>query len=303
MAEILKAIAALLWPIFAFSVLIYFRKEIKNLFGRLKRGKLFGQEIELEDLQVRLQESAKVVVQEVVDIPEPRKQLEAAPLSIVGAPSPEEKVLEESGRSPKAALMLLASELDREVRDVVANLGLFQGRKFITMTQGLETLRQREALPSNLADSLRLFSQVRNRLVHGYDASEDEIFRAIDSGATLLKAVQAIPHEVNVVYHPGVDLYSDPGLTQKIEGARGVILETENPQKTGDALRIFPSTREHFRKGMRVSWEWSRANQWDEAWYKHPDTGEVKKAWDGALEFVGRDLDTLPEPPDADSRR
>ncbi len=46
------------------------------------------------------------------------------------------------------------------------------------------------------------------RSVHGHTASDDDILRAIDSGVTILRALQAIPHEVNIVYHPGVAIYS-----------------------------------------------------------------------------------------------
>ena len=49
-AELLKAIAALLWPVLSFVALIAFRGELKGLLARLRRGKVLGQEIELEAL-------------------------------------------------------------------------------------------------------------------------------------------------------------------------------------------------------------------------------------------------------------
>ena len=57
-ATLLQAIAALLWPIFAFTALFVFRSQIADIARRLKKGKLLGQEIELNESLNRLDESA-----------------------------------------------------------------------------------------------------------------------------------------------------------------------------------------------------------------------------------------------------
>ena len=290
-AGFISAVAALLWPLFGFTLLFLFYKEIRRLIGRIKRGKFFGQEIELEESLTQLEYATTAAVQEVGSLPAtgaPQPLLPAA-----SAPDSEPKILDEAIKSPRAALLLLASELEREVRQIVASLGLLRGRPFITMHQGLAILAQREALPTHVADSVQLFWNVRNQLIHGHQADDDDILRAIDLGNTILRAIKAIPHEVNVVHNPGVDIFSDKALLTKIEGAKGVILETESPDGSTKSLRIFPSTRTHFRKGMKVSWEWSPEHQFDDVWYRDPETGETKHAWSGSREFVGRDLDAL----------
>jgi hypothetical protein len=43
----LNALAALAWPTFLLCFVFYFRKEIGEVFRRVRRGKLLGQEIEL----------------------------------------------------------------------------------------------------------------------------------------------------------------------------------------------------------------------------------------------------------------
>jgi hypothetical protein len=58
-------------------------------------------------------------------------------------------------------------------------------------------------------------------------------------------------------------------------------------------FRIFPTTRTHFQKGKRVAWEWNMAKVWPAAWYRDPDTGEIKEGWVSAAEFVGRHLDDV----------
>jgi hypothetical protein len=96
-----------------------------------------------------------------------------------------------------------------------------------------------------------------------------------------------------VVYDPGVLLYSNADATVTIADARGVVLETTSAGGAMKSLRIFPSTRTHFERGREVAWEWNNESRWGPTWYRHPDSGEVEKAWDGSLEFIGRHLDEI----------
>lgn len=315
-AQFISAVAALLWPLFAFTLLILFHKEIRRLISRIKRGKILGQEVELETSLTQLQTVTTAAVLDVSALPslplptqlslpspaETETEGKVVPSSETDAPPTpphppaeeniEAKILEEAARSPKAALLLLSSELERAVREIVANLGLLQGRRFLPIHQGLGLLMERGALPESVANGLQLFLKVRGRIVHGGDADEDLILRAIDSGISLLKAIRAIPHAVKVVFDPNVEIYRDVGLTERFEGARGVLLEMESPDGE-KSPRIFPSTRTHFRKGMRVAWEWNMHTIFDQAWYRDRATGDATIAWLSSAEFVGRDLDAL----------
>jgi len=95
------------------------------------------------------------------------------------------------------------------------------------------------------------------------------------------------------VYNEGVTIYSDSNCKNKIQNAKGIILKTDSPSGAHTFYRIFPSTKTHFKKDKRVAWEWSFDNVWSDAWYKDPDTGEIKLAWNSSAEFVGRNLDDI----------
>jgi hypothetical protein len=47
-ADLLRAIAALLWPIFAFCALYIFRAELRELLARVRKGKVLGNEFEFD---------------------------------------------------------------------------------------------------------------------------------------------------------------------------------------------------------------------------------------------------------------
>jgi hypothetical protein len=107
-----------------------------------------------------------------------------------------------------------------------------------------------------------------------------------------------MPNEVSVVFHPGVDLFSDATCTKPILDAKGVILETTSPGGVVKTLRIFPTTRTYFQKGKQVAFEWNMDKIWPPAWYRDADTGVISQAWLGSAEFLGRHLDEIfgPEP-------
>jgi hypothetical protein len=291
-ALLLGAIAAFLWPVFAFVALFSFKNEIRGLLSRLRKGKLFGQEIELGESLNQLDASAIEAVAEVAALPEP-----------VGAPSndssspldgeKERQLLMEATRSPKAALMLLAADLEREVRHLLASLGLLDGRRVGTLPQALKLLDQRGKSLHQVTSALNSFWNVRSRIVHGHEASEDDILRAIDSGLMIFRAIREIPHEVNIVYHPEADVFSDSAGLVRREDVHAVILETTSPDGTSTSMRVFPSTRRHFKKGQRVSLEWLPGHVYAQSWYRDPDTQEIKYGWTASAEFVGRSLEEV----------
>jgi hypothetical protein len=292
-ATLLEAIAALasalLWPAVAALALILFRAEIRDLLSRIRRGVIMGQQIELD----KLDRSALAAESEVAALPrseEPNKQGSRD----TDTEDVERQVLNEAARSPKAALLLLASEVEREVRELLATFGRLGDKPYPPFREAIRMLQQNGTLPEHVLSSVELFWEVRNRLVHGRDASDDAVLRAIDSGITILRALRAIPREVHTVLHPGVDVYADPEGQRILDGVRGVILESRGPDATAMlSRRMFATTKTHFQKGKRVAWEWEVDRAFGAAWYRDPDTQEIKQAWSGSLNLVGRHLEDL----------
>jgi hypothetical protein len=201
-------------------------------------------------------------------------------------------ILQQAASAPKVALMTLRAELEKQAQQGLATRGILRGRPVVSLSQALSELRQ-YGFPPNLQGSLELFDDVRNKIIHGVAATDDDALRALDSGMTILRALNALPNEVNVVYHPGVEIFSDTACTKPILDARGVILETTSPGGLMKTFRIFPTTRTHFQKGKQVAWEWDMHKVWPAAWYRDLDTGAIRPAWLGSAEFIGRHLDEI----------
>jgi hypothetical protein len=149
-------------------------------------------------------------------------------------------------------------------------------------------------LPQFIPGALRQFETVRSQILqNGNVTSTSDVISAIDSGLSLLKILYALPIERNVVYSPGVPIYSDASCVTLITDAKGLILETTSPGGGHKVFRIFPTTRTDYVKDEAVSWEWNMSKIWKDAWYRDPDSNEIKLAWNSSAEFAGRDLEKL----------
>ena len=291
-ATILQALAAILWPAFAFTAIFLFRKQLTELLSRLKKGKLLGQEIELNESLDKLQEAAQDVQAGVAALP----QLASSPKSDIEnlqEQTIEQRIIGEAATSPKAALISLSAELERIAQEVLASTGHLRGRRFVPVHQAVAEVHSTYGLAAYVPSSLSHFWDVRNRLIHRGEGTSEDILRAIDSGLAILKALQSIPRETSIVYEPNVALFSDSGLAAPIAEMHGVMLETTSPGGVSKSLRIFPTARNYFKKGKAVSWEWNMSRTVGQAWYRDPATGQPKEAWHSSAEFVGRHMDEL----------
>lgn len=285
-ADIINAFAALAWPLVIGLALILFRQDIVSLAKRIRRGKAFGAEAEFDqDLEALNREVKKAVEESEATAPGVAERQGAESRSVESPDTIQTKVLAETVRSPRLALMMLSAEIDRLARRLAAATG---HRTRSTLREQLDIWGA--TLPPHISLAYRLFSRVRNSIVHGVDASDNEILSAIDSGLALYSALDSVPYERNTVLHTDVDIFGDAAATQLMEG-KAVIIKTVYDGK--EMTRIFPTTQSNLRPGMNLTWEWNMDRVWGEAWYRDPDTGEIRNAWSGSAEFVGRDLNQV----------
>jgi uncharacterized protein YutE (UPF0331/DUF86 family) len=290
--ELIVAIAQLLWPIITLVIVIIFRSEITALLQRIRKGKLFGQEVELGP---GLSELRKAVEEAQEEIPESKITEEQYEKEAKELDRDEREVLESAKINSELGIMKLAAILEREIRELAGSLGQLGQRSRSSATQLFSVLVDKGYLPAHTIKSLQIFWELRNQIVHGYALRDDRnVLKVLDLGLVLLKTIKSIPHEINIVSHTGVDLYSDEKCTHKIEGAKGLILETTSPGKAEVFKRIFPTTKpEYYQRGRRVTWEWDLSRVWGQTWYIDPDTKERKNAWDSAGEFTGRYIEDI----------
>ena len=89
-------------------------------------------------------------------------------------------ILRQAAISPKTALIMLQAELERQTRNAIATRGITQSSG-LSIHEALNELSQ-YGFPPNMSGSLKLFYEIRNKLVHGGATADDDILRAINSG-------------------------------------------------------------------------------------------------------------------------
>jgi hypothetical protein len=293
-AELIRALAALCWPVLGYVLLRTYQEEIRGLLQRIRRAKLGPGELELREnldhVQQQVQaESAKVPVNPILRLGDDRKDVAGRDAS------DERRILEAASRSPRLALLDLSVEIEQELRRLLAATGWHTtlGHDAVSIRGIAERLAEMGVTSHSFAGSVAAFADMRNRLVHGRGIQDEELIRAIDIGNTILRTIRAIPAEINVVYNPGVDVFADSEGKTKREGVRALILQTTSPDSTTKYLRTYPTTRSHYLVGKRVAWEWDLRTGFPESWYRNPDNGQVEYGWTSSADFVGRHLDDV----------
>lgn len=291
-SDLIRAIAelakALQWPLVALIISLLFRGDIRNLLRRIRRGKMLGAEVELGEALDRLEAgTARGVVEVPQAIPE-RLPTEKAPSGRTDRPEDVEQViLKQAAVSPRAALMLLSAELERELRELLTSRGQMPGYSYRNPREAIAVLFELgEATPDTVAN-VSQFWNVRNLIIHGGEGEESDILRAIDSGLVILRTLKALPRRVVRVVHPDLAVYSDPDGTQPLDGTWGVMLETTNPHSSTrkPTRAIVPSFHPYLRAGGQVYVVQQVGDGLPAAWFRHPETGRIERAWEEGTEL------------------
>ena len=202
LADLISAFAALMWPVAVLTIVGWFRPEFRAVLSRIRKGKFLGQEIELDELQAKTEEAEATEPGAVVisgagsatgtaSVSGVSASVDAIEGGFRTAQDEIEEVIREASRSPRMGLMLLSAKMERAARDLASEFSVGASRPSLSLSMLIRQLVEAEQLTREDAAALGLFNQVRNCIVHGHDAEDDEIARAIDSGTRLLRILLA----------------------------------------------------------------------------------------------------------------
>jgi hypothetical protein len=194
LADLISAFASLTWALVPIAIVISFSQEIRVILSRIRKGKFLGTEFELDELRAK----AEVAEAKAEEASGAMIQASAGfhgsgTLTTDVAQDAIEEVLREASRSPRLGLMLLSAKIERAAREWAAEAGLADFDKPRALTVIVRFLVAGGRLPEEAAEALYLFTRVRNRIVHGDDADNEEVARAIDSGTRLLRLLLSRP--------------------------------------------------------------------------------------------------------------
>jgi hypothetical protein len=162
------------------AALIFILPDLKSVAPYIKK-------IKVGDTELELKESIGNLGKEV------EKAQDAAALeqkaTVSGNVSLEiEKVLEESGKDPKAALLLLSAKIEQQLRNRLEEAGISTDRVY-SASRYVEMGVKADIFPQDFFPAFRDFWSVRNRVAHGvaFDVDDSYILSLVSLGTDLLK--------------------------------------------------------------------------------------------------------------------
>ncbi len=165
----------------AILALLFVLPEITSIFPYIKRVKVGELELELLQQVKKEVDKADQAVAEKLSTGIPKESFQRASNEV-------EQVLQESSKNPKAALLLLSSKIEEQLRNRLEEAGIASSRGY-SISRSLELGVQKDIFPREFLTAFRDFWNVRNRVAHGaaFDVDDDYILSLIDLGTRLLK--------------------------------------------------------------------------------------------------------------------
>lgn len=282
--ELVIAISHLLWPITVLVMILMFKKEISSLLNRLRKGKFLGQELELNneiDIFKIYTDKAKESVGAENNTNNDKN-------------SKSDEIISKSLEDPTIGIIMLSREIEREIFQIAASLGLLNQIQNKPIAYSFELLVNSNYLSESILNSVKIFWDIRNKIVHGKTLDDEKLtIRVLEIGTTLLDTLKSIPRQKYTVYKKDIDLFSDSECKNKRDDVKGIILETFSPEGAHISYNLRPTTKRFYNENDLVAWEWSFDKIWDATFYKDPNTSKIIKAFDSSAEFVGRPINSI----------
>ncbi len=118
------------------------------------------------------------------------------------------------------------------------------------------------------------------------DSSQDES-RNPSTGQIRPEETDDMPVVPYRVVHAGIPFYSDPECKNEVSDGTIVIVDPLDPDDPYREMDIMP-TLAQYSPGQLVDWNLDNKEQWEDNWFRHPETNKIEQAWTLHVAFTGR---------------
>lgn len=172
----------IIWLI-GIAALLFVLPDLKSLAPYIKRVRIGDTELELQEsigsLEKEVEKAQNAAERESEDVASSRESVS----------SNIEKVLEESGRDPRAAFLLLSSKIEEQLRLRIEESGKITNKRTYPAIRYVEMGVNLGIFPQEFLPAFRDFWSVRNSVAHGkaFNVEDAYILSLISLGTDLLK--------------------------------------------------------------------------------------------------------------------
>jgi hypothetical protein len=121
-------------------LILIFRKDITALLARVRKGKLFGQELELDP---DIREFQRSVNEAQLEVPRPEVLPQKLQEQVEELDRDTKEILDIAARDPELGVIKLATKLEREVLLLAASLGQLETKRHVSLLQMFSMLGKR----------------------------------------------------------------------------------------------------------------------------------------------------------------
>jgi hypothetical protein len=170
----------------AIAALLFVLPDLRAFAPYIKRIKIGDAELELKEQIGKLDSE----VQKARDAASSREEAEPDVKAADTISSEIDRVIEESSRDPRAALLLLSSKIEQRLRNRLEEAGLRVNRNH-SGVRLVEFGVHEGIFPQEFLSAFRDFWTVRNKVAHGaaFDVDDSYILSLISLGTELLQAL------------------------------------------------------------------------------------------------------------------
>lgn len=183
---LISSLAEASWPIAVVFLVLRFESEIRNIFKRIKKGKFFGQEFELE-----IDEFQNITEQafEKLEVKPNKHQVSNSK----ALDKDIEEIMKVTAIKSELGVVALTPLLEREIRTLAES---FEIPSCLSIRKLCELLVSKGHVPEQIIKSINLFFDLRNKIIHGHSKIEkpNDIIRVLDIGLQLFKIIRTIQH-------------------------------------------------------------------------------------------------------------
>lgn len=185
------AVARLAWPdlridavtiwLVGLAAAVALLPDLRSVVPFVKRLKVGEMEIELRRLEREVAEAAEAVSGRADVGDDARTHVD--------------DVLREAGRDPRAALLLLSSKLEQQVRERLRTAGVKESSKFMGLLRLVQAGVEGGVFPATLVPAVRDFWLARNEVAHGraFEVPDATLLSLLSIGTELLATLSARP--------------------------------------------------------------------------------------------------------------
>jgi hypothetical protein len=167
----------------AIAAAMFILPELQAVLPYIKRLRVGDTEIEL------VEKLEKEVAQATASV---------AGQTLAASANSADDLFREAGRSPEAALLLLSSKLEQQVRQRLMEAGMPEAQTLMSLPALLERGVERGLFSESVLSAIRDFWNARNAIAHGraFIVPDSTLYSLISLGTQLLQAVSAEPAQL-----------------------------------------------------------------------------------------------------------